>query len=223
MVITDIGIKKAQILQVVNPLPAGWLNLPIAPLNIPSWAYIYLLSPTNIRCLQAQIAYDFSAWNYAKIGSDNELGRYQFTGQTLENYGLLLKGSCAKFGKDAVNRVSSWQPATIRKNNNSYANYVYRVNSLYDFLNHPATQDHLAYQIILDLYTSLLQLNAITSLDSPDVVAGMVYVAWVLGAGSAPTIQYPNGTGAYAWRFSGAGDGARYFNAGRYAVTVLSQ
>jgi hypothetical protein len=222
MITTDIGIKKAQLQPVVNALPTGWMNLPVAPVEIPSWAYIYLLSPAKIRCLQAQIAYDASAWDYTKIGANNELGRYQFSAQTLENYGLLAKGACAHFGKDATNRTDCWQPATIRKNNNSYANYVYNVRSLYDFLNHPATQDHMAYQVILDLYTALLQLNAVTSADSADTVAGMIYVAWVLGAGAGPTTAHPQGTGAYAWRFYGAGDGVRYFNAGRYSATILS-
>ena len=51
----------------------------------------------------------------------------------------------------------------------------------------------------------------------------MIYVGWALGVGTPPTVGSANGTGAYAWRYSGVGNGAEYYNSGRYAITVLSQ
>jgi hypothetical protein len=220
---TDVGIAKADLVQVVNPLPTGWVNVPAAPVYIPAWANVDKLSSTMLRNLQSQIGYDFSNWDYKKIGPNQEVGRYQVTAQTLENYGLLAKGSVASLGQDAVNHKFCWQPAVIRKNTNSYANYVYNISNLFEFLSHPATQDHLSYQIIYDIYNSLKSINLITDADSADVAAGMVYVGWVLGVGQPPGPKTPHGTGAYAWRYHGDGDGVRFFNAGRYAVTILSQ
>lgn len=221
--LTDIGIAQANLVQVVHPLPIGWVNIPSAPVAIPSWVSVDKITSTMLRNLQSQIGYDFSNWDYTKIGPNEEVGRYQVTAQTLENYGLLVKGATTAYGKDAVNRTFCWKSSVIRKNTNSYANYVYNLSSVLDFLNHPTTQDHLAYQIIYDLYNALKSINLVSDADSADVAAGMIYVAWVLGVGTTPTATMPHGTGAWAWRYHGDGAGIRYFNAGRYAVTILSQ
>ena len=79
-------------------------------------------------------------------------------------------------------------------------------------------QDHLAYQYLNDLYVSATHVGAITHDDTADVVAGMLYVCWILGTGSRTS-----GTGAWAWRYNNTGAGTNVFNAGRYAVTVLSR
>jgi hypothetical protein len=65
--------------------------------------------------------------------------------------------------------------------------------------------------------------GAIVESDADDVVAGMIYVAWTLGYGIKPTAAKPQGTGAYAWRYSGVGNANTQYNSGRYAITVLSQ
>ena len=222
-ILTDVGIAQAKLAPVVNPLPIGWINTSSAPSPVPSWANIDKLTSIMIRNLQAQIGYDFSNWNYTKIGNNEEVGCYQITAQTLEYYGLLAKRSCASYGKDAINYNFCWRSTVIRKNVNSYSNYTYKISGLSDFLNNQTIQDHLSYQIILDLYTALKTVNLITDADTADTAAGMIYVAWVLGVGETPTIKNPIGTGAWAWRYHGNGDGIRFFNAGRYAVTILSQ
>jgi hypothetical protein len=51
----------------------------------------------------------------------------------------------------------------------------------------------------------------------------MIYVAWNLGVGQAGSVVNANGTGAYAWRYFGIGNGSNSYNTGRYAITVLSQ
>ena len=200
----------------------SWLGRADAPLSFPAWANIGRLTPAEIRNLVAQIGYDKSIWNYELVGSNNQLGRYQFATTTLESYGLLTPGSNKAYGTNCVNYQACWHPATV-KSANSNGNYNYNITSLQGFLTSRAAQDHLAYQVIYDLYTALLRNTGIVATDTDDVVAGMIYVGWNLGAGTAPTSSNLSGTGAYAWRYFGIGDGTPPYNSGRYSITVLSQ
>jgi hypothetical protein len=216
----DVGIQKSIGLPVVNPLPISWLGRADAPPTPPRWTTIDKLSSTNIRNLTAQLGYDRSGWDYTKIGPDNELGRYQFTTQTLEDYGLIAPGSNDTYGIDCVNRLVCWRPIVINNGINQYANYFYNCTSLTDFQNNITAQEHLAYQQIVNLYYALLDINAIKSDDTADIVAGMISVSLTLGVGT-PSGENPLGTGAYAWRYFGASDATDAFNAGRYSVLVL--
>ncbi len=216
----DIGFIQAAGIAVVNPLPVSWTGRVDAPSNAPAWADTDQLTSAQNKNLLAQIAYDKSNWDYAKVGASNQLGRYQFTTQQLEDYGLLAAGSNGYFGTNCVNYKTCWKPVTIRSTN-SYSNYNYNVTSQYDFLTNTASQDHLAYQFIYDIYRGLSDINAILSTDSIDIIAGMIYVGWDLGIGTMPSQGNPLGTGAYAWRYSGIGNGVSPFNSGRYTVLML--
>ena len=207
----DLGIIQATGQGVINPLPPAWVNLPKAPPGLPSWANFGRLTATEIQNLLAQIAYEQSQWNYAAIGTDHQLGRYQFTAPILEYYGLLLPGSNEAYGTACVNHRQCWTPAYVRSTTSSYANYLYNTLSLGDFLVNVAAQEHLAYQRLYDLYVALTKNNGITDADADDVVAGMLNVAWNLGADAAAL-----------WRLSGNAPGAQSFNSGRYAIVVLS-
>ena len=138
--------------------------------------------------------------------------------QTLENYGLLAKGSVAAYGSDAVNYRHSWQSTY-----SPYENYFYNTKSLSGFLKNSSAQEHLAYQCIVDLYTASTNVGTIQDTDLAQTAAGMIYVAWTLGVGAGPTTSNSNGTGAWAWRYNNIGSGVNTFNSGRYAVAVLSQ
>jgi len=205
----DSGFRNAIGKAVAKPLPISWLGRADAPLS-PTVLTIPQLTATNIKNLQAQIGYDLSQWDYSLIGTDNQLGRYQFSTKMLETYGLLAPGSNLHYGTDCVNYSTCWRPITIRKNSNSYADYNYNITSLNGFLTSIASQEHLAYQLILDIYTGLIANYGIVSTDTADIVAGMIYVGWTLGVADA-----------YSWRYSALGDGINSFNSGRYAVTVL--
>lgn len=219
----DLGIQSAAQQTVPTPLPIGWLGRADMPPTLPAWAAIDRLNTTQLVNLQAQIGYDQSEWDYSKIGVRNQLGRYQFSTTLLESYGLLAAGSNDGFGTDCVNYKTCWRPIVVRKNTNSYANYIYDADSVGSFLTHTTGQEHLAYQVIYDLYNNLVLNNGITANDSAEVVAGMIYVGWMLGAGAGPTSTNLNGTGAYAWRYFNIGSGTAYYNSGRYAIAVLSQ
>jgi len=214
----DLGIQHASTQAPATPLPTAWLGRATAPFGRPDWAAVGNLTAVEHRNLLSQIAYNFSEWAYDKIGTDNKLGRYQFTVDQLESYGLLAPGSVTAYGTDAVNYQNCWRAPA-----NTYAEYLADVTNLLDFLSNKTAQELLANQRLLDLYNSCIRINTIQGNDSSEVVAGMLYVAWMLGVGSAPSAGNPAGTGAYAWRYSNVGNGAAYYNAGRYAVVVLSK
>jgi hypothetical protein len=214
----DTGIQQASRQAPVTPLPVAWLGRADAATARPDWAVIAQLSTAEQRNLLSQIAYTSSTWNYNKIGSNNELGRYQITSTVLEEYGLLSPGANASYGIDSVNYQHCWRASV-----NTYANYLSDVNNLQEFLTNKIAQESLANQRLLDLYKESVRINAIQGNDPADVVAGMLYVAWQLGAGTPSTLNNPSGTGAYAWRYFGVGDGAPYYNSGRYVVAVLTK
>lgn len=214
----NLGIQHAGRLAPKTPLPLGWLGRAEAPLARPDWASITGLTAIQHKNLLAQIAYDLSAWEYDKIGINNELGRYQFTPSRLEGYNLLTAGSVANYGTDAVNYRHTW-----RQSNNTYANYLSDIGGAQEFLTNQTAQELLAYQFVLDLYNEATRINVIQTADTTDIVAGMLYVSWVLGVGSVVTPANPTGTGAFAWRHFNVGTGADYYNAGRYAIAVLSK
>jgi hypothetical protein len=218
----NIGPQQSTTQGIENPLPISWLGRSDAPPSLPATANIYRLKAVEVQNLLAQIAFDKSKWDYNKIGPANQLGRYQFGTQTLENYGLLAAGANLHYGTACVNYTNSWRPVTI-KGSNSYGTYNYNVASLNGFLTSIVSQEHLAYQIVYDMYNSLVANNSIQESDTDDVVAGMLYVGWTLGAGAQPTSSTPSGIGAYAWRYSGIGNGTNSYNSGRYAITFLSQ
>jgi len=217
----DLGLQYAAGQPINTPLPTGWLGRADAPPGPPTWANIKVLGTTQIKSLLAQIAYDQSQWDYTKIGSDNQVGRYQFQPLLLEVYGLLTKGSVATHGTDAVNFKHCWKPTYIATGINDYQNYFYNTDSLTSFLNTKIAQEHLAYQRLVDIYMSMTNIDTILSTDSTDVVAGMMYVGWTLGIGEPPTIDKPNGTGTWAWRYKNIGNGALSYNSGRYSITSM--
>lgn len=220
---TSPGILSATGLPITNPLPISWLGKALMPATPPTWATISTLTATQLRNLQAEIAYDQSLWNYMLIGNNNALGAYQISTQVLENYGLLATGSNAQYGTNCVNYRNCWRQVLVRNSANSYANYLYNIQNINGFLTNNLAQGHLAYQYIFDLYNGLLNIGAIDSADTTDIIAGMIYVAWNLGVGTPPSYNNATGTGAYAWRYYQIGTGANAFNSGRYAITVLSQ
>lgn len=218
---TDPGIKVSIGRPIQKPLPTSWLgkiNMPPVP---PTWAGIGTLSNAQIRNLLAQIGYDLSEWDY-KLVKNNRIGRYQFSGQQLEAYGLLAAGSYAAYGADCVNYTHAWNPTVVNNASYPYENYFYNITSLTGFLESRTSQEHLAYQRLVDMYVTGKNIGLILDSDTPDIVAGMMYVGWTLGVGSPPTVNNVTGTGAWAWRYFNIGDGVNSFNSGRYAIAVLS-
>jgi len=217
----DAGIRLTLGLPVASPLPVSWLGRRDAPPGVPAWAQSPVLSNKQMRALLGQIGYDKSGWDYYKV-SENKLGKYQFGAELLEGYGLLAPGSYEAYGADAVNYVHCWSSGSFRHSVTAYSSYIYNTPNLAGFLSNTIAQEHLAYQCLVDIYKNLLRIRAITTSDIAETVGGMLYVGWEIGTGEAVTIESQKGTGAFAWRYSGVGDGAVPFVSGKYAMTVLS-
>ena len=218
----DQGISAAAGIPIATPLPVSWLGRADAPPTPPAWANIQVLSNRQVQHLQAQIAYDLSGWDYLLVGANNELGRYQASTRVLEAYGLLATGSTDAYGTDCVNYRHAWQPVVVNNGINNYQNYFYNINGLQQFTASTVAQEHLAYQRLVDLYLTSMDVGNINNTDSAETVAGMIYVAWTLGVGNSPTTSNPQGTGAWAWRYNNIGAGTNSYNSGRYAIAILS-
>lgn len=218
----DLGFKLAAGQDIPTPLPQIWLTRPTASQQATADVRINTLSIRQQQLLACQIGYDLSQWDYKKIGTNNQLGRYQISTQTLEDYGLLARGSNSTYGINCVNYTQCWAPTKLSLTTvNSRNRYFYNVTSLADFLKSYQAQDHLFYQIMLDTYLDAKRTNIIVDSDTTDTIAGLIYVSLTLGTGNNVGI----GTGAYAWRYAGIDrgfDGTNSFNSGRYAITVLT-
>jgi hypothetical protein len=221
--LTDIGIQNTVGVAAPNPLPVAWLGLVTAPSHIPDYALSNALTTKQNYNLVAQIGYDQSHWDYRKVGSDNQLGRYQIPAQVLQNYNFLLHGSVEAYGSAAVNYQRCWATEITLYDTVGKKNF-FNVRNLSQFLTNTVVQDLTAFRLVYDLYTQLTKINAVTELDTAGTVAGMISVAWVLGVGSGPAPGNPYGSGAWAWRYYNlqAATGAQAFVTGRYAVDVLS-
>ncbi len=214
----DIGIQRAARRAVDSALPIAWLGQTDMPKAVPDWANVPQLNSVQHRNLLAQLAYNISQWNYTLIGTDNELGMYQFTASTLEQYGLLVPDSVDAYGSDAVNYRHCWR-STLGVD----TEYDFAIASCTEFLSNSIAQDFLAYQVLEDLYDSAVKNTTILATDNAETCAGMLAVCWYLGAGSRPSAASSTGTGAYAWRYHGVGTADTYFARGRYSVAVLSR
>lgn len=220
----DPGIQRALSKPVPNPLPSSWLGRADAPPQAPKWSSIGAISDKQMRGLVAQIGYDASAWDYKKIGPNNQLGRYQISTQMLEAYGLLSKLSTKNYGTSCVNYQHCWKPTYTASagDKTTFQNYFFNTTSLTSFLSTGVAQEYLAYQRLVDLYLGAKKNRTILETDTPDTVAGMMYVCWTLGVGQSSNDPHNTGTGAWAWRYHAVGLGIDSFNGGRYAIANLS-
>jgi hypothetical protein len=156
----DVGIQQATRIAPPDPLPISWLGRSDVPPACPDWSVIAQLSAVQQRNLLAQIAYVTSDWDYAKIGNNNQLGRYQVSTQTLEDYGILTKDSNKSYGIDCVNYQHCWRAPA-----GTYAEYQTEVLNINDFLTNSSAQELLSYQRLIDLYSGCIKIGVIKTND----------------------------------------------------------
>jgi hypothetical protein len=208
------GLQDALVSSVVKPADPSLMKRTDNP-NPPGG--IGKLSQVEVKALMTQIAHNESSFNYnireAKRG--NYLGKYQMGAAALVDQGYIKREAYDKYGTQAVNYQSSW----TNKDN---------VKSADDFLNNPQAQENAMYGNLQTNYDRLVRNGGITPTDDPAIISGMLSTAHLLGAGG---VIKKSGelVGALAWRQTGAGEdanktsGTQYFNAGRYAYSVLSK
>jgi hypothetical protein len=192
----DNGIINATNQPILNPLTASWLGRADAPI-INSQVGNFNKAQTQI--IFAQLAYTASQWN-PKLFTNQLAGKYQVNSTVLTNYGYLNTQFVALHGTNSLSYSTAW----TGQNN---------ITDLLQFLSNPVLQDQLALTYMTDNYNELVSLGAITDSDSNDVQAGMLFVAHLLGPMAAQT-----------WRTMGNASSTvgGYYNAGRYAITVLA-
>jgi hypothetical protein len=200
----DPGPKAAALNAVNKPCPKNLMNAASNP-NPPGG--VGNLSTIETKALMTQVAFKESNLNYSatEIKRGNYLGKYQIGSAVLVDQGYIKPDAYKKYGTAAVQYPSSW----TGKNN---------ITSKEAFLSNTGVQENTMYTLLNSNYQTMVKTGAIKPTDNKETVSGMLSTAHLLGAGGATT-----------WRKTGLGQdtndttGTQYFNAGRYANTVLSK
>lgn len=195
----DIGILNASNQSITNPLTYSWLGRADAPIAL---GQVGNFNRQQTQILVSQLAYTCSQWNPKLYNSQTyTAGRYQFTSAVLATYGYINNKFFATHGANSLSFSTAWTGSN-------------GITDVLQFLSNSSIQDRLALLYLQDNFTALDSIGAITTNDALDVQAGMLFVAHLLGPQAALT-----------WRVSGSSSNipAGYYNAGRYAISVLAQ
>lgn len=176
---------------------------------------IGILTKYEVKVLFANIAKSESGGPYNTENSIGYSGRYQFGVAALEDFGYVKKGSWAKYGKNiALRNPEIW---TGKDGLSSQA----------DWFNAGALQEKVMYQNALRNYNAMVKNGAVREGDPPEVVAGMIKVAHLLGAGGWSS-KYGKYVGAKGWREGQGGSdaygtsGDKYFAQGKQAILAMA-
>jgi hypothetical protein len=194
----DVGIINAVNQPILNPLTYSWLGRTDAPVI---FGQVGNFNRQQTQILLAQLAYSASLWNTKLYNNQNyTAGKYQVNSLVLANYGYINTQFFNIHGANSLSYATSWTGQD-------------GIGDLLQFLTNSGIQDRLAFNYMSDNYNALVDAGAVTDNDTLDVQAGMLFVAHLLGP-----------AGAFAWRTSGATSATPggYYNAGRYAITVLA-
>lgn len=159
------------------------------------------LDEIQIKALKTQIGWFESENDYSATQSSkgNYLGKYQIEPYVLVSLGYLKSDALVKYGVNAPTYPSSWTGLN-------------GIETMEQFLYNVWIQELVFEQLAAINYKAMLKNRAILPDDGVAIVAGMLAVAFLIGA-----------TAAEAWRISSSNDIAvEYYNMGRYAVDVLS-
>ena len=159
------------------------------------------LSQDQVTALFAQIGKSESGGNYNTTNQLGYVGKYQFGWPALQEGGYI---------KSTVNSNAQLQNPNSWTGKNG-------ISSVQDWMNNGPEQEAAMFALTKRNYTTMCNIGAVTTDQSPEEVGGMLCTAHLLGAG-----------GAKKWRNGGGGadangtTGETYFNKGKYAVAVLA-
>lgn len=196
----DLGILNSVGKSVTYPVPVSWLGKPDAPTHRGLFGNF---TDTQINNMLAQLAYSCSQWNSKAFDlTKYTLGKYAVTSTQLAQYGYLNSKFVTSHGANSFTYAIAWTNTD-------------GLSDAAQFLLSPITQDTLAFWLMQTNYNDLLASGGIIADDSASVVAGMLFVAHYLSSAQA----------AQQWRAVGSTDNRTYdfYNAGRYAIEVISQ
>ena len=167
---------------------------------------IGILSRDQVKVLFAGVAQSESGGSYTVVNSIGYSGKYQFGVAALEDLGYIKKGTWAAYGKNSI------------MSNNSVWTGKNGINSRDDFLNSKNIQEDVMFQNSERNYNTLVRIGGIRAGDTPDVVAGMLKTAHLLGAGGARNWrQGKGGSDAYGTT------GDQYFAQGQDVINKYAQ
>lgn len=170
------------------------------------------LTVSDVRGIMAQMGWRESTWNYSAQNQYGYLGKYQFGAAALVDRGYIRRDYYSRFGQAALNNPDAW----TNKNN---------ISDKDAWLASPRVQELVMYEQLQANYNQLVQNRGIKEGDDLCTIAGMLCVSHLLGPNRGTATR----PGALGWRTSGTGvdangtSGTDYYNAGRYAIDVLSK
>lgn len=169
------------------------------------------LGASEVRAIMAQLGWRESNFNYSAVNQYGYIGKYQFGAAALVDRGYIKKDVYARYGQASLNRPDAW----TGKNN---------ITNRTTWLSSPRIQELTMYEQLQANYSQMTKNRGIKSGDDSCTIAGMLCVAHLLGPNRGGTVP-----GALGWRLTGTGtdangtSGGDYYNAGRYAIDVLSK
>jgi hypothetical protein len=150
------------------------------------------LKPTDIDILFNSIANKVSSNNQTKIGTNNELGKYQFTISDLMVLGYLRLPSDGNILKEIVDDRSFW----VGLNG---------ITSKQEFLSNRLLQEEAMLRLTKSNYDKLISLDKISTKDDPKVIAGFLASAHVFGVTGADDLERKDAYGRQAKEFFNLG------------------
>ena len=149
------------------------------------------LKPLNsimVNRLLDAVATSVSDNNYAKIGNNGELGKYQLSPVTLINLGYVKRPTNGILNDDSLDDPEIW----VGKKG---------IRSKEGFLKNTTAQDEIVFEYWQDNYNTLLRLGKISETDDYKVVAGLLTVSHVYDPENADKLDKKNSDGARARDF----------------------
>jgi hypothetical protein len=140
------------------------------------------LVPAELDTLFQAISNNVSGNDFTKVGTNGELGKYQFNITTLIDLGYIKRQASENIDKSILDDPSNW---TGKKSFYSKA----------DFLKTETGQDSVMIEAAKDNYDTLIRQGKITETDDPKIVAGLLASAHVMGVNNADKLNKKDNNG----------------------------
>lgn len=165
------------------------------------------LTATQVSSIKAGIAIlssggdpERNGGDYKQLTPDARAGRYAFTSRQLEQTGYYKPGYADRYGQDCLYRKDVW----TKKDG---------IINMRSFLNSAGVQEEAMQNLLSKNYKALISLGVMTENNPTSHIAGMLFVAHLLGVSDAVT-----------WASTGIGTdslgrkGTEWYSQGHYMI-----
>ena len=156
---------------------------------------IVQINDSQIRSVVFELGKTLSNGTYEKVGENGELGKFQFSISSLVDLGLIKRPSGGEIEPEIADDASFWTGKD-------------GIRSKEEFLNNKTYQENLIKISLEKNYKTLLRLGKITEQDSPEVVAGLLASAHIVGPRNSDKFDKKNEDGTKTRQFFRIGVGA---------------